>query len=347
MLATAAARTHDLPQTMIDEAKLRHRQAVVLHSVAVAIYDRRHRTLPLPDRRAGYTEAELGKLEPNPLLSPPAPPRPGPVVPIDPDVLWEAALQDQDDPYPDEDDPFGFGGGMEPPVEMSAPAAPHDEASVLAPVAPLPSARASADRDWSDNEDPFGYGGSMDEPPRAVTPPPPPQCARGPGVDSERGPPSGGGREDAAVLAPVAPPHPPAPQVFQAADTGDVGPAEAVPESEVEADPDAAHRAIRTSDRRTALTSHLSRQTPSLTVQREAHLLRSMRALQSQCADLSRTMAEVRARQGPLVQRLYAAQSALTNLSNSPATAGSAAVQALHATLSQALQAHRAMQPAP
>ena len=58
-LATAAARLHHLPAHVVTAAKTRHRQAVVLHSVAVAIYERRHRTLPLPTRRAGFTAAEL------------------------------------------------------------------------------------------------------------------------------------------------------------------------------------------------------------------------------------------------------------------------------------------------
>ena len=70
-----------------------------------------------------------------------------------------------------------------------------------------------------------------------------------------------------------------------------------------------------------------------------------MRDLQRQCADLSRTMADVQARQGPLVQRLHAAQATLTTLSASPSSAGTAAVQALQATLSQALQIHWNLQP--
>ena len=102
--------------------------------------------------------------------------------------------------------------------------------------------------------------------------------------------------------------------------------------------------ALRT-DRRAALAAHLSRRPAAALARREAGLQRSMLDLQRQCAELSRTMAEVNARQGPLVQRLHAAQAALTSLSSSPATAGSAAVQALQNTLSQALRAHRAMQP--
>ena len=47
----------------------------------------------------------------------------------------------------------------------------------------------------------------------------------------------------------------------------------------------------------------------------------------------------------PLVQRLHSAQATLTALSSSPSTAGTPAVQALHATLTQALQLHRGQQP--
>ena len=72
-----------------------------------------------------------------------------------------------------------------------------------------------------------------------------------------------------------------------------------------------------------------------------------MRDLQRQCADLGHTMAEVRARQEPLVQRLQAAQATLTTLFATPSSASTAAVQALQATLSQALQIHRNMQPSP
>merc|ERR1712113_711110 len=110
-LATAAARLHNLPPHVVTAAKTRHRQAAVLHSVAVAIYERRHRTLPLPSRRAGYTNAELSKMEPNPLLSDPAPSTPGPAVPQDPEDLWdEAQRQALDEPA---EDPFGFGGGLD------------------------------------------------------------------------------------------------------------------------------------------------------------------------------------------------------------------------------------------
>ena len=110
-LATAAARLHHLPAPVVEAAKARHRQAAVLHGVAVAIYERRHRTLPLPHRRAGFTASELSKMEPNPLLSAEAPSAPGPAIPQDPEELWaEAQRHVYDD---QDDDPFGFGGGLD------------------------------------------------------------------------------------------------------------------------------------------------------------------------------------------------------------------------------------------
>ena len=105
--------------------------------------------------------------------------------------------------------------------------------------------------------------------------------------------------------------------------------------------------AVQRTDRRAALAAHLSRRPAAAYARREAGLQRSMLDLQRQCAELGRTIADVNASQGPLVQRLHAAQEALTSLSSSPATAGSAAVQALQNTLSQALRAHRTMQPSP
>ena len=65
--------------------------------------------------------------------------------------------------------------------------------------------------------------------------------------------------------------------------------------------------------------------------------------LQRQCTELGRTMAEAQARQGPLAQRLQAAQTRLGGLAAAPATAGSAAVQAMQAMLSQALHIQRNM----
>ena len=91
----------------------------------------------------------------------------------------------------------------------------------------------------------------------------------------------------------------------------------------------------RTTDRRAALTAHLTRppagQSPAhprsdTSSHREAALHRSMRDLQQQCADLAGAMAEIRARQGPLVQRLHNAQAALTALRSSPSAAGTPAV---------------------
>ena len=111
------------------------------------------------------------------------------------------------------------------------------------------------------------------------------------------------------------------------------------------AEPDAEAYAARRTDRRAALAAHLAQRPQTALARREAGLQRSMRYLQRQCAELGRTIADVNARQGPLVQRLHAAQATLTHLSSSPATAGSAAVQALQSTLAQALQVHRAMRP--
>ena len=52
-------------------------------------------------------------MEPDPLLSDPAPPRPAPVVPVDPDALWEEAMRQQAPQPEDEDDPFGVAQSLE------------------------------------------------------------------------------------------------------------------------------------------------------------------------------------------------------------------------------------------
>ena len=106
---------------------------------------------------------------------------------------------------------------------------------------------------------------------------------------------------------------------------------------------DSAASAASPVDRRTALAAHLARQAAPALSRREAALQRSMRDLQRQCTELGRTMAEAQARQGPLVQRLQAAQTRLGGLAAAPATAGSAAVQAMQAMLSQALHIQRNM----
>ena len=113
-LATSAVALHNLPEALVDAAKQCHRFAVLL-SVAVAIYDRRHRTLPLPHRRAGYTQAQLIKMGPNPLSGgapnppPGAPPASAPLL-QDLDELWDEAERDSPLDYDDDEDPFGFGG---------------------------------------------------------------------------------------------------------------------------------------------------------------------------------------------------------------------------------------------
>ena len=67
-LATDAVELHNLPPPLVEAAKERHRLAVVLHTVAVAIYDKRHRTRPLPHRQAGFSSAQLAKMDQNPRL---------------------------------------------------------------------------------------------------------------------------------------------------------------------------------------------------------------------------------------------------------------------------------------
>ena len=168
-LATNAAKMHNLPPHVIEAAKTRHRHATVLHSVAVSIYDRRHRALPLPHRRAGFTEAELSKMEPNPMLAAAAPPVAGPAVPMDPDELWaEAQRHAADD---DDEDPFGYGGGMDfldgdggPHVDASASAAHAGQRPTpTAPTGPPQHVPAPPRTDGDDDfDDPFGLGGSMD-----------------------------------------------------------------------------------------------------------------------------------------------------------------------------------------
>ena len=81
-LATAGARLHALDPAIINDAKWRHKFAAVLHSTAVAIYDQRHFTLPLPHRRGGYTRTELRRMDrPNILLERRRPGR-GPQAPV-------------------------------------------------------------------------------------------------------------------------------------------------------------------------------------------------------------------------------------------------------------------------
>ena len=358
--------------------------------------------------------------------------------------------QEQHGHYPEDEDPFGFGGGMDD-LDGPDPSGPHvvplqagheAGASVLAPAAPSPPGPASGPRpdmdarQWydSDEEDPFGFGGGMEDLDRAASPP---SSHRGHGYHSSAQLPSAtwDGVEAPSGPAPAASsvphcsprgtsrtantpravpsasrPRATAGEVGHATLDGDIpalaqagvqvgprpnpldqgpseigsglsvpaavgearsGPAPAassVPRSPTpEAGPARASQSSATSsarprpkvetgaassatsraDRRTALAAHLARRPAAALARREAGLQRSMLDLQRQCADLSRTMADVQARQGPLLQRLHAAQAALTNLSSSPASAGSAAVQALHNTLSQALRAHRSMQPSP
>ena len=359
-------------------------------------------------------------------------------------------MQGQHGHYPEDEDPFGYGGGMDD-LDVPDQSGPHTVPpragqtlgeSVPAPAAPSAPGSASGirpgtgDRPWydSDDEDPFGFGGGMDDLDRAPSPTPPhrgsgadratqlPSATRGvaeapsgpapaassaphrppreasrtdntpreafpvarprdvagddgqvtsvghdpslPAAGATDGPclspldlappaeggglyvppAEGGARSGPAPAASSAPSHP----------TTEAGPAPASqssaassgrprPKVETGADGSATCRA----DRRTALAAHFARRPAAALARREAGLQRSMLDLQRQCADLSRTMADVHARQGPLVQRLHAAQAALTTLSSSPASAGSAAVQALQNTLSQALRAHRSMQPSP
>ena len=91
--------------------------AVVLHSVAVAIFDKRSRTRPLPHRQAGYTQAQLGKMDPNPCLGGPPPPSPSADPPPDPDDLWDEAMRGDLHLPDDDEDPFGFGGSMDGPAD--------------------------------------------------------------------------------------------------------------------------------------------------------------------------------------------------------------------------------------
>ena len=222
--------------------------------------------------------------------------------------------------------------------------------AVLVPTAPsswlqAESAHEQADNgglwsDYPDEEDPFGYGGGLDN----LDPPTPtggpvghahtlPSAAHVPsGADDP------GGTRTPEVTAPPT----------NEAEAWTV-PAPAVPLSHAsplvvpkpELDP--AAPTAPPVDRRTALSAHLARRPAPNLSRREAALQRSMRDLQRQCTELGRTMAEAQARQGPLVQRLHAAQTRLGGLAAAPATAGSAAVQAMQAMLSQALHIQRNM----
>ena len=292
-----------------------------------------------PPRAAEQRPADPGQGS-EAVLAPAAPSAsdPAPPVAARPGALATSCAPGGTCGYPSEDeDPFGFGGGMDnldAPLQPSTgsgsagprPGEPRLEEAVLAPAAPIagPAPERVAARVRGGPQSPRAHGS-----PRGAAPA---QTA------------SPVARTVQAPAAPSSASRGPTPSWHHLPDRIETVKAEGGP---TKVETDTAAPPARAADRRAALSAHLARRPAPTPTRREAALRRSMRDLQRQCADLGRTMAEVRARQGPLVQRLQAAQAALTTLSTSSAASGSAAVQALQATLSQALQVHRTMQPPP
>ena len=168
-LATAAAALHNIPDHTKAAAKQRLRQAVTFHAVAVNIFDKRASTRPLPHRRAGYTDAELRRLDPHPSEPRSAPLQLGaPQLPLS-DA--EAALLLQGNPADadhglnasEDYDPLGLGGALD-----------NDLSEVGQALDPALGIGADGlegvEQDGSlshpfDDYDPFDLGGSLDNPP--------------------------------------------------------------------------------------------------------------------------------------------------------------------------------------
>ena len=146
-------------------------------------------------------------------------------------------MRGQNGPYPEDEDPFGYGGGMddldapdqdgphtafpravqtvgESVQAPAAPSAPAAEVGVRAPGPASGTRPGASDRPWgdSDEEDPFGFGGGMDDLDRPTSQTPP---HRGSGADRATRMPSAVMGEVGALSGPApaassAPHRPPA-----------------------------------------------------------------------------------------------------------------------------------------
>ena len=294
-------------------------------------------------------------MEPNPLLTEAAPPTAGPDLPQDPAELWaEAQRQSFDD---QDDDPFGFGGGLDfladdPPRTdhpSSASAAHEADPNTTVPHQQLPD--ISPHTSDSDTYDPLGLGGSM-----KPTPPPPaadalvsssPHAPSGPASAASHGTMASTyhrPRQPAGTAS--ASPHGTSPDQLPKPRCLPAAPLQVKAETSLNRQ----SHTIQRSDRRTALAAHLSSTTdgphprpslgpqgasPSALAAREADLRTATAALQQRCAAITADLTAAHARQGPLLQRLHRASRAFAELLPSPTPPGAPApLSSLHAVLS-------------
>ena len=264
-------------------------------------------------------------MEPNPLLADPAPPSPGPAVPQDPEELWaEAQRYAMDEP---EEDPFGFGGGLDflddepadsadharPPIAPERPAPAPSPNATPCPRQPVRTASASSHGSMPCHRLPVRTASASSHGPF----PCPRQPVRTASASSHG---MAHGPSSSLTDPPAAP-------------------------CQTKAEPPAPHRAVAPrADRRTALTAHLSPttvppgsgRTPTApTTDREAELLRATASLRQRCASLAAELAAAQARQGPLLQRLHRAGRAFAELITPTApTSAPMPFSSLHAVLS-------------
>ena len=263
-------------------------------------------------------------MEPNPLLADPAPPSPGPAVPQDPEELWaEAQRHAMDEP---EEDPFGFGGGLdflddEPadsadharhPIAPERPAPAPSPNATPCPRQPVRTASASSHGSMPGHRSPVRTASASSH----GSFPCPRQPVRTASASSH-----GMAHSPSSLTEPIVTPH-------QSKD-----------------EPLATRRAaVSRADRRTALTAHLSpstgptgsdRTATAPTTEREAELLRATASLRQRCASLAAELAAAQARQGPLLQRLHRAGRAFAELITPTApTSAPMPFSSLHAVLS-------------
>ena len=303
-------------------------------------------------------------MERNPLLSEPAPPSPGPAVPLDPEELWaEAQRHAIDEP---DDDPFGFGGGLDflddEPVSSAAQTHPPAASPLASPHQPHPSASSSPGGGTAlvPSASPARHAPAVPGTPArpAAEPsshpmPCPHQPARTASASSHGPMPCP--RQPARTAS--ASSHGPMPCPRQPARTASAfshgaahvpspiqtGTPDASGQTKFE--PHAPHLAVpHRTDRRTALTAHLSLNTaPSGSANtpaappsdREAELQRATATLQQRCASLAAELAAAQARQGPLLQRPHRAGRAFAELiTPTPPTGAPMPFSSLHAVLS-------------
>ena len=272
-------------------------------------------------------------MEPNPLLSDPAPSTPGPDVPLDPEALWdEAQRQALDEP---EDDPFGFGGGLDflddqteglptiAPPNTAHHSVTHDPHIPAAPASATLHADPASPRQsaWMASASSHGYLPCPCQPATMAS-------ASSHGTTAcPRQPASMASASTHGAVFRLTTPAPGTPVVSSQ------------PAAEYPASHTTSH--CRT-DRRSALIAHLAatpRQasttgTPAA-AEREAELLQATARLQQRCATLAADLASAQARQGPLLQRLHRAGRAFAELvTPSPSTAAQMPFPTLHSVLS-------------